>query len=116
MVKRGHCPELHLLRAGKKQNPEEEGVICGPDGLSVTSKTETRGEASVNAQTDTECNIVIQSSVEGACVNTQTGTECNYVTQSKECVTTSRNQRGNRNKAMLLREKREWLKQKRTNA
>ena len=33
-----------------------------------------------------------------------------------EFVTTSKRQRGNRNKSLLLKEKREWLKQKRTNA
>jgi hypothetical protein len=53
--------QITIPEGWKNQNPDEGNVMCGPDGQIILSKDETVGEEGVNAQTGTDCNIVIQS-------------------------------------------------------
>ena len=101
--------QITIPEGWKNQNPDEGNVMCGPDGQIILSKDETVGEEGVNAQTGSESNNVTQSSQDEGCL------ESNKEEDKLEFVTSSVRQRGNRNRSLLLREKREWMRQRRVN-
>ena len=105
--------QITLSEGWKNQNPEEESVICGPDGqvvtpiVSVTSLVTDKVSVAQPAVGD-----MIRPGMEGGgCVNAQTGSKRNIVQAEVKFITTSMFRRGNRNKAMLIREKRKRQKQ-----
>ena len=112
--------QITLVKGWKNQTPEEESVMCGPDGQLVTPIVNVSKPSLVTDKVSVAQSVVgdmIRPGMEGGgCVNAQTGSKRNIVQAEVKFITTSMFRRGNRNKAMLMREKRERLKQKRTNA